>query len=74
MRDCLDTVMCSGDAVVVRALVRILGPVGVVGARGEVELGGPKERCLLTLLTVHMGAVVTEDRLIEALWMGSPPR
>ncbi|HEX5812050.1 MAG TPA: BTAD domain-containing putative transcriptional regulator, partial [Pseudonocardia sp.] len=40
----------------------------------EVELGGPKERCLLTVLTLHMGAVVTEDRLIEALWMGSPPR
>ena len=68
----LDTVVCSGDAV--RALVRILGPVGVVGARGEVELGGPKERCLLTVLTLNVGAVVAEDRLIDALWTGSPPR
>ena len=57
-----------------RALVRILGPVGLVGTGGEVELGGPKERCLLTVLTLHAGAVVAEDRLVEALWTGSPPR
>ena len=57
-----------------RALVRILGPVGLVGAGGGVELGGPKERCLLTVLTLHVGAVVAEDRLVEALWTGSPPR
>ena len=66
--------MRYGDADLMRALVRILGPVGVVGAGGEVELGGPKERCLLTVLTLHAGAVVAEDRLVEALWMGSPPR
>ena len=57
-----------------RALVRILGPVGLVGAGGEVELGGPKERCLLTVPILHVGAVVAEDRLVEALWTGSPPR
>ena len=66
--------MRYGDAVLMRALVRILGPVGMVGAGGEVELGGSKERCLLTVLTVHAGEVVAEDRLVEALWMGSPPR
>ena len=66
--------MRCGDAVLMRALVRILGPVGVVAAGGEVELGGPKERCLLTVLSVHAGAVVAEDRLVEALWLGSPPR
>ena len=66
--------MRDGDAVLMRALVRILGPVGMVGAGGEVELGGSKERCLLTVLTLHAGAVVAEDRLVEALWMGSPPR
>ena len=56
------------------ATVRLLGPLGMVGPGGEVELGGPKERCLLTVLTLHAGAVVAEDRLIDALSMGSPPR
>lgn len=37
-------------------------------------MGGPKERCLLTVLAVYVGEVVAEDRLVDALWEGSPPR
>ena len=59
--------MRNGDPVLMQALVRILGPVGIVGSGGEVELGGPKERCLLTVLTLHAGAVVAEHRLVAAL-------
>jgi DNA-binding SARP family transcriptional activator len=56
------------------ASLRLLGPVEVFGRTGRVQLGGPKERCLLAVLAVHAGEVVAEDRLIDALWDGAPPR
>ena len=56
------------------AVLRVLGPVEVVGPDGEVQLGGPKERCLLAVLAVHHGEVVAEDCLVDALWDGMPPR
>ena len=55
-------------------MVRLLGPVDVVGPGGEVRLGGPKERCLLSVLATHAGRVVPEDQLVDALWDGDPPR
>jgi len=55
-------------------VLRVLGPVEVVGPDGFVPLGGPKERCLLAVLAVHTGAVVGEDHLVDALWDGAPPR
>jgi DNA-binding SARP family transcriptional activator len=55
-------------------MVRLLGPVDVIGPTGEVRLGGPKERCLLSVLATRPGLVVPEDRLIDALWAGAPPR
>ncbi len=57
-----------------RPALRVLGPIEAVGPGGVVALGGPKERCLLAVLAVHAGTVVAEDRLIDALWAGSPPR
>ncbi|GAA2554346.1 hypothetical protein GCM10010210_29690 [Pseudonocardia hydrocarbonoxydans] len=55
--------------------LRLLGPVEVLGRDGSVRPVGPKERrCLLAVLAVHRGEVVAEDRLVEALWAGSPPR
>ena len=36
-------------------LLRLLGPVEVVGPDGAVPLGGPKERCLLAVLALHAG-------------------
>jgi DNA-binding SARP family transcriptional activator len=55
-------------------MVRILGPVEVVGPDGVVELRGPKERCLLAVFTVNLGAAVPEALLVDALWDGAPPR
>ena len=55
-------------------LLRLLGPVEVVGPDGAVRLGGPKERCLLAMLALHAGRVVAEDLLVDALWGASPPR
>ncbi|QJY48411.1 BTAD domain-containing putative transcriptional regulator [Pseudonocardia broussonetiae] len=54
--------------------LRLLGPVEVLGRDGAVRPVGPKERCLLAVLAVHHGEVVAEDRLVEALWDGAPPR
>ncbi|NMO94111.1 AfsR/SARP family transcriptional regulator [Actinomycetospora sp. TBRC 11914] len=55
-------------------VVRLLGPVDVVGPAGDIALGGPKERCLLAVLATRRDRVVTEDQLVEALWDGDPPR
>ncbi|GLZ50160.1 hypothetical protein Acsp06_63450 [Actinomycetospora sp. NBRC 106375] len=39
-----------------------------------VDLHGAKERRLLAALALHPGQVVSEGRLIEALWGDAPPR
>jgi DNA-binding SARP family transcriptional activator len=52
---------------------RILGPVEAVGDAGPLPLGGVKQRALLALLLLEGGRVVSSDRLIDALWAGSPP-
>jgi DNA-binding SARP family transcriptional activator len=51
---------------------RILGPLEVEGAEGKVQLGGKKQRGLLSLLLLHAGEVVSTGRLIELLW-DEPP-
>ena len=53
---------------------RILGPLEVVEGGTVLPLGGQKQRTLLAVLLLHAGEVVSVDRLIEALWSGSPPR
>ncbi|MFC5995027.1 BTAD domain-containing putative transcriptional regulator [Pseudonocardia hispaniensis] len=59
----------------VQAMLRVLGTVEVVGpGGGAVQPAGPKERCLLAVLSMHVGEVVAEDRLVDALWGQSPPR
>jgi DNA-binding SARP family transcriptional activator len=59
----------------VQAMLRVLGPVELVGpSGGAVQPAGPKERSLLTVLAMHAGEVVAEDRLIDALWGERPPR
>jgi DNA-binding SARP family transcriptional activator len=52
---------------------RILGPLEVGGDGEPIELGGVKQRSLLAMLLLHAGEVVSTDRLIDALWGGSPP-
>jgi hypothetical protein len=42
--------------------------VEVVGPAGPVRLGAAKERCLLSVLALHLGESVGQDELAEALW------
>ncbi|MDP8971081.1 MAG: AfsR/SARP family transcriptional regulator, partial [Actinomycetota bacterium] len=53
--------------------VRILGPLEVVADGGRVSLPAGKARLLLAALVVHVGQVVSTDRLFEFLWGGQPP-
>jgi DNA-binding SARP family transcriptional activator/streptogramin lyase len=50
----------------------LLGPLEVWAHGRKVELGGHKHRLLLALLLVHVGEVVSRDRLIEELWHNPP--
>ncbi|MFF3207487.1 BTAD domain-containing putative transcriptional regulator [Streptomyces sp. NPDC002962] len=53
--------------------IRVLGPLGAdVGGR-PVELGTPRQRAVLALLTAARGSVVPVDRMAEELWRGAPP-
>ena len=52
---------------------RVLGPLEVGGDGGTLELGGLKQRSVLAALLLHANEVVSTDRLIDALWGGSPP-
>nr|MDP9165517.1 winged helix-turn-helix domain-containing protein [Actinomycetota bacterium] len=51
---------------------------GAVEARIDgrpVALGGPKQRCVLAVLLANHGAVVSVDRLIDAVWdEHAPPK
>jgi DNA-binding SARP family transcriptional activator len=53
--------------------IGILGPVELAG-EGPVQLGGAMERCLLAVLAVHCGEVVSAAALVDALWCDDPPR
>ncbi|MGX7824645.1 AfsR/SARP family transcriptional regulator [Actinokineospora sp. 24-640] len=55
-------------------MVRLLGEVAVrVGTR-PVDLGHPRQRCLLAALAVEAGRVVPVDRLVERVWGADVPR
>ncbi|WP_217145555.1 AfsR/SARP family transcriptional regulator [Streptomyces sp. AC627_RSS907] len=51
----------------------LLGPVSVVRAGTEIDLGPPKRRALLARLLIEDGRVVPGDRLCEDLWPGRSP-
>ncbi|UVS76696.1 BTAD domain-containing putative transcriptional regulator [Actinokineospora sp. UTMC 2448] len=51
-------------------MIGILGPVRVLG--GDVHIG-PRERAVLARLVLDANRVVSVDRLIDAVWQGSPP-
>jgi len=53
---------------------RILGPLEVEADGAIVNIGGPKPRTLLAALLIRHGTVVSDDRLVEALWGDQPPR
>ena len=52
---------------------RILGPLEVLDEGHPLDLGGPKQRALLTLLLLRRPGVVSSERLIDELWAGRPP-
>src|SRR5437764_1699511 len=54
--------------------LRILGPVEAVVGDRPVALRRPKQRALLAFLALHVGEVVSTDRLIDALWGERPPK
>lgn len=48
--------------------IQLLGPVEVTLDHQKVDLGGTKQRMFLALLAAHLGAPVSVDRCVEALW------
>lgn len=54
--------------------IRVLGTLDVVTDRGQrVALSSPKVRRLLAALLLDAGAVVSADRLADAIWGDEPP-
>jgi DNA-binding SARP family transcriptional activator len=49
------------------------GPVGVLRNGRDLPIGGAKQRRLLAALLVDHDAVVSIDRLVDALWPGTDP-
>ena len=54
-------------------LIRVLGPLEVVSEGGLAQLGGPKQRAVLAMLTARSGRVVTTDELVDGIWGDDPP-
>ena len=52
---------------------RILGPLEVGDERGQIRLGGPKQRATLAILLLNANRVVPIDRLADDLYAGEPP-
>ncbi|MFI9645615.1 BTAD domain-containing putative transcriptional regulator [Streptomyces sp. NPDC052040] len=53
--------------------IRVLGSLGADAGGKPVELGAPRQRAVLSLLTAARGSVVPVDRLADDLWRGRPP-
>jgi DNA-binding SARP family transcriptional activator len=53
---------------------KVLGPLEAYDEAGPLLLGGQKQRAVLALLLLEAGRVVSQDRLIDALWGETPPR
>ena len=52
---------------------RLLGPLEVISGEKRIPMGGPKQRALFAVLLLHPNEVVSDDRLIEAIWSDAPP-
>lgn len=51
----------------------LLGPLHVVHDGRRVDIGPPKQRAVLAVLLLARGAVVSTDRLIDAVWGDDAP-
>lgn len=58
----------EGRGGVVAAVVRLLGEVGAEVDGRLVQLGTPRQRCVLAALAIDAGRVVPADRLVERVW------
>ncbi|WP_152486461.1 AfsR/SARP family transcriptional regulator [Nocardiopsis lucentensis] len=52
----------------------MLGPIAAWSDGRPLSVGGPRQRCVLGALLVHLGREVTVDQLISYLWNDDPPR
>ena len=52
---------------------RVLGPLEVESEHGPISIPGERPRALLTALLLQPNAVVSTDRLVDALWSEQPP-
>lgn len=52
---------------------RVLGPLEIVSDGESIHPTRPKVRALLAYLLLHANAVVSSDRIVDALWRGSDP-
>jgi hypothetical protein len=53
---------------------RLLGALEAGSGGTVVDLGPPKQRAVLAILLLHVGEIVSTDRLIDLLWGEEPPR
>lgn len=53
---------------------RLLGALEAGSGGTVVDLGPPKQRAVLAILLLHVGEIVSIDRLIDLLWGDEPPR
>ncbi len=53
---------------------RVLGTVEAVGPEGIARLVGAKPKAIVALLALNAGSVLSQPRLIDALWGEEPPR
>ncbi|MFD7436422.1 BTAD domain-containing putative transcriptional regulator [Streptomyces sp. NPDC059861] len=59
----------SGDTVD----VRLLGPVEVSSGGQRISLNGAKPTAILAALVVHLGEVLSAERLVDLVWEEEPP-
>ncbi|MFJ3233515.1 AfsR/SARP family transcriptional regulator [Streptomyces sp. NPDC086787] len=51
----------------------VLGPLRVSAAGLPVAVRGSRQRTILSVLLLHANRIVSVDKLVEAVWQGSPP-
>ncbi|MFD3329654.1 BTAD domain-containing putative transcriptional regulator [Streptomyces sp. NPDC058701] len=53
--------------------LRLLGPVEVVSGGRRIALNGAKPTAILAALVVHLGEVLSVERLVDLVWEEEPP-
>lgn len=56
-----------------RLAYNMLGPLGVVGRGGPIDLGSPRQKTVLGVLLINANRPLTPDQIIDAVWGESPP-